>query len=353
VATRQSGYLVNVCWALLPLIALEACDALAQAAPPAEPDSLVEEVIEGWEAAEPEPEENSITWVDSSHAYATGRAQALTRWMDEYFGDREAILEEAESQLRLEFINSWDDDDGSDLKVRLRGKVQLPRISRRLDLLFSGEESDLQTTEERSVEDEVGLQYQMREGLRSRYDLTLGFSSGHLRPGVKYRNQGSVTDRLSYRLVERIQYEHGENFFSQTQFDLNHAVGAQGVLRWGSRLLYGEKTDGLEWRTGLSLRQRLRSDTPRPIGVSYFASVNGVTRPEDFIKNYRTGILWRRQVYRDFLFLEIEPSYNFRRRTYESERDGAWRMVLRLEIALQRDLARLGIDESGKVSEAE
>ena len=65
-----------------------------------------------------------ITWVDSSHAYATNQAQALVEWMDAFFGDQTYNLEQAESYLRLEFIEDWDQDDGNKFKVRLRGKVQ-------------------------------------------------------------------------------------------------------------------------------------------------------------------------------------------------------------------------------------
>ncbi len=316
-------------------------------------EELAEDVTEGWEAAEPDtPEGDNSSWVDSSHAYATGRAQALTLWMDEYFGDEELILEEAESQLRLEFIDTWDSEDNNEFKARLRGKVQLPRISRRLNLLFSGEESELDTASDREETDEVALQYEVREGSRSRFDLTMGFSSGHFRPGLKYRNQGSFSDLLSYRLIERIQYEDGENFFSRTQFDLNRSIGENSAVRWGSRVLYGEKTEGVEWTSGLSLRQRYRVDHPRPIATSFFVSASGVTRPESFSKNYRAGVVWRRQVFRDFLFLELEPSYNYRRRNYEDERDGAWRMIFRLEIALRRDLASVNISESGEFGDA-
>ena len=44
--------------------------------------------IEGWEAAAPQRAgEPPINWVDSSHAYATDQAQALTEWMDSFFGE--------------------------------------------------------------------------------------------------------------------------------------------------------------------------------------------------------------------------------------------------------------------------
>ncbi len=85
--------------------------------------------------------EQPITWVDSSHSYATEQAQALTQWMDNFFGDPIDDLEQAESFLRAELIDDWEDEDGHNFKARLRGKVQLPQISRRLDLVFSGEEN--------------------------------------------------------------------------------------------------------------------------------------------------------------------------------------------------------------------
>ena len=102
-----------------------------------------------------------INWVDTSHAYATDNAQALAEWMDEVFGDPLYDAERAESYLRLEFVNDWDQEDGNDFKIRLRGQVQLPRISNRLNLVFSGEDSQDLDEEERKQEDQIGLQYKL------------------------------------------------------------------------------------------------------------------------------------------------------------------------------------------------
>ena len=313
-------------------------------------DAGAEDTVAGWEAAAPDPNDydpdsfsadGEPNWVDTSHAYVTNQTQALTEWMDDFFGDPEYDLEQAESLLRLELIDDWETEDGHDFKVRLRGKVQLPRISQRLNLVFSGEESELDDEEDRRVNDEVGLQLNVRERSRSRFDLTMGFSSGHLRPGVKYRNEGPIDNRHSYRFIERVQYSDKEKFFSVSQLDLNRIVDEDSVLRWSNRALWGERTNGVEWRTRLALRQRINPEAHRPIAVTYFGAISGETRPENFEKNYRVGFLWRRQVYRDFLFLELEPAYNYRRQAFEDNRRSVWSMVVRLEIALQRDLVRV------------
>jgi hypothetical protein len=285
--------------------------------------------------------EPPVNWVDSSHVYATDSAQALTEWLDEFFGDPLYDAERAESYLRIELIDDWDREDGNDFKVRLRGQVQLPKISQRAHLIFSGEESDALEEEERKDEDSIGIQFKVREGDRARIDLTMSYASSHLKPGIRYRNEGSFSNLYSYRLTQRIQYEHEKQFFSTTLADLNRAMGPDSALRWSNRFLYGENTDGVEWRTRLSLSQRFGQDSKRPLALRYFGVVTGVTRPDSFVKNYKFGVLMRRQMYRDFLFVELEPAYNLRRREIDDKREGQWSLVLRLEIALERDLRRI------------
>ena len=103
-----------------------------------------EETLGDWAAATPadevpngeaplEPGEPPVNWADYSHAYVTDQAQALTEWMDGFFGDPVYDIEKPESLLRLEWVNSWDEEDDESSKLRLRGKLQLPAISKRLN----------------------------------------------------------------------------------------------------------------------------------------------------------------------------------------------------------------------------
>jgi hypothetical protein len=308
--------------------------------------------IDGWEAPEPEsesepedPNDIPISWVDTSHAYATDRTQALTEWMDNFFGDPNYDIEKAESLVRLEWVNDWDEEDNYNTKLRLRGKLQLPRVSKRLNLVFSGEDGDTLSDDDRQNEDRVGLLYNVAERKRSRLDLTLGFNTGDLRPGIRYRNQGPITKQFSYRYTQRIQYETNEGFYTTGQINLDHALSENNLVRWSNRVVYGEETKGAEWRTRLSLSRRIRpAHKKHQLVISYFGVINGVTDPS-YTKNYRLGMLFRRQVYRKYLFAELEPSYNFRRNNVDADRNGVWRVVVRFEIALERDLRRTKNDE--------
>ena len=209
-------------------------------------------------------EELPPNWVDRSHTVASDSAQAVVEWMDEFFGDPTYDLEKAESFLRLEFEHEWDQEKGNDFGIRLRGKVQLPKINQRVDLIFSDDDTAAGDRAEQSDLDRVALQVNVRESTRSRFDATLGWSSGAPKPGVRFRNEGDLTERDSYRYVQRVQWANDEGFFTLGQVDLFHALDSDDVVRWSNRIKWGEETDGVEWRTRLSLFQRFYEETERP-----------------------------------------------------------------------------------------
>lgn len=303
-------------------------------------------------------EELPPNWIDSSHTVAADSAQALVEWMDDFFGDPSYDLEKAESFLRLELEHEWEEGEGNDFGVRIRGKVQLPKISRRVDLVFSdddGADPGGTSQQDRDDADSVALQLKVREGNRSRFDATLGYSSGNLKPGVRYRNEGGITESSTYRYIQRFLYEDGEGFLTRGKLDLYRAVNESSLFRLSGRIKYGERTDGVEWTTSASYSQRWYEETRRPLAVAYFVSVGGRTRPEPFDSGYTIGTQLRRQMYRDFLFFEIEPTYNISREAHDDSFGNYWSIVMRLEIHLARDLVkrRKNITEKRETRRAE
>jgi hypothetical protein len=290
-----------------------------------------------------ETEQLPITWVDTSHAYATNATQDLVQWMDDFFGAPIEDAERAESYLRLILIDDWDTSDQHSFKARVRGQVQMPKLSERIALVFAGDDGEELSEEEREEEDTVGLRYEILEAARSRVDLTMGLSTSQLKPGIRFRQRAPLfSENSSYRFTQRIQYWTEDGWLGISQLDLNPRLTEDSVVSWNSRLRYGEETDGTEWRTGINLRTRYRADDDRPIGFQYFARVNGVTDPSNYVRNYSLGVLFRRQIYRDYLFFEAEPTVNWRQDEFDDDRDVVWGIVFRLEIALLEDLRRTG-----------
>ncbi len=284
-------------------------------------------------------DEPPINWVDETHAYATDNAQAFTEWIDNFFGDPNYDLEKAESLVRVIWRNEFDQSDRYNTKVRLRGKLQLPKISKRLNLFFGGEDGDDLSNDEIKSEDNAGLLYTVDQRQRSRVDLTMGFSSRGFKPGVRFRNQGPLFENSSYRYTQQVEYKKGKGFFSTGEINLDTALTRKSLLRFSNEAVYGENTEGTEWQSTLILYQRRSTHKKDPRVISYFGSVNGASDPS-YVKNYRMGVQFRRQLYRPYLFVELQPSYNYRKRSADDQRRGAWRVELNFEIALERDLRR-------------
>ena len=290
-------------------------------------DELADEVIESEE-----------DWLEGGKDYAARKANEMTQWVDNFFGNDERDLEQAESRLRLRTIYNWDERLDNEVKFRLGGKVTLPQISKRLDLVFRGEDMDDfgDNGVEDPSEDRIGLQYQVgpKDIREHRFDLTVGFGSSGPKPGVKYVYQDGFAEDLNFRFTQRFIYDLGEGGYGSSRFVLDKALRERELIRAYTRFLYGEKTDGTEWSSSLSYARGWQGDSGRVGATWLYVGADGQTEPYDFVKNYKVGARFRRQAYRDWLFWEIEPSYNWRIDEPYFDREGAWRIELRLEFLL-------------------
>jgi hypothetical protein len=295
----------------------------------------------------------ATSWLDEGHGLVTERADDLTQWFDAYFGGGDPEDNDAYSRLRLRISNERDERLGNDVRFRLGGKVNLPQISKRLDLVFQGDDplNDINGEQDES-QSRVALELKVNRYEETDWDfkLTLGVGSNGPKPGVKFTYQHDLSERNSVRFIERVQYEIGEGTTSTSRLLLDHQISDQQILRSYTRALYGSKTenDGLELSTSLQWINFWNADRakggPTERGLMVYGEVWGATEPYQYVSNYKLGVRFRRQTYRDYLFIEFEPSYNWRVDEPYDRREGAWKVELRFEFLLFQDLRKDGGD---------
>ena len=287
------------------------------------------------------------SWMDAGHGLVTERADDLTQWFDAYFGGGDSEDDEAYSRLRLRVSNERDERLGNDVRFRLGGKVNLPQISKRLDLVFQGDDplNDINGEQDES-QSRVALELKVNrlEDMDVDFKLTLGVGSNGPKPGVKLIYQRDLSERNSLRFIERVQFDAGDGTTSTSRLLLDHQISEQQLVRSYSRALYGSSTDGLELSTSLQWINFWNADRanggPTERGLMIYGEVWGATEPYDYVSNYKLGFRYRRQTYRDYLFIEFEPSYNWRVDEPYDNREGAWKVELRFEFLLFEDLRR-------------
>ena len=136
----------------------------------------------------------------------------------------------------------------------------------------------------------------------------MGFGSSGPKPSAKFVYQDAFAKDLNFRFTQRFTYDLGEGGYGSPRFVLDKALGDRELVRAYNRSLFGEKTDGDEWLSSLSYVRGWGGDSGRAGATWLHVGADGQTEPYDFVKNYKIGARFRRQAYRDFLLLEVEPS---------------------------------------------
>lgn len=293
-------------------------------------------------------------WVDSSHQYIGTKADDLAIYLDTFFGAPLEDLESADSTVRFVTRFDWDEDDGEDSGIRLRGTVHLPRVSERLSLVFDGEDngSDQQFDADGDESNEVGLQLNAADGRHSRFDLTLKLSSGpNLKPGIRYRFKQDLSDWGRFRYTARVDYSDRKRFRHRHGVELDYLTGESSLLRWANKIERGQRSEGMEWSSLVSWRYGYNIDS----AMAIIAGVVGKTEPDipDFIledppyvgrppnqdgllTNYVVAFRLRNRLYKDWLYVEVEPGYARRQRHHFEDRHGVFFARINFEILFNR-----------------
>jgi hypothetical protein len=256
----------------------------------------------------------------------------MANWFDEFFGHARDIQDAPDSLVRIRPSYQWDEEDGSDWKLRVTGKLYLPKTSDRLSVVFLGDKGEPEDDfyDPALASDgsgSAGVQYQVRDENKSQAYLFAGVKSGpKAKLGARYQYLQPFMEVNRMRFSEEVFWVGGDGFGSLTRLDFDHLLNEKMLLRWANRAEIREDSEGWEWNTRLSWIRKL-SDRE---AVRVFGFVRGDTDPR-ILRSRGVGIGFRRRFLRDWLFVELEPRYAWRKRLDEPDREGVASFEVRVE----------------------
>lgn len=279
-----------------------------------------------------------LNWLDRTQASASNRADALARRLDRVFGVERSDLEAAYSSLRFGTEFRYTEGDGIEPRVRLRGRLHLPRINERISLIFSedkGEGSSYYSQNELLNEPQstrVNLEVNLAETDRHRFDFRVGLRSNlKLRTSVRYRYEDALTENMLHRLSETVYFIDGTGLGSFTQYQVDRALNDVSLIRWSNEFRAEEDFDGVEWSTSLNHV----SSYDNNLAMIYFVSMSGLS-DNDYVSRYQIGARLRRNIARPWLFLELSPAYRWDKLAFDQRREGEFFASVRVEMAIGR-----------------
>ena len=261
--------------------------------------------------------------VDDTYDTLAGRVESTARWIDGFFGAERAELESNFSYLRLTPRLGWDDDEGFGPDARIRGKIDLPSGRRRLALLLAGQQDrdalrvadadqeQLILDDRDDADGRIGLQWIFDEDSNTHASVNGTLTSGG-NPEVSLRVRRLLRPEAEdfYGFFSARPYWHFDDGFGMRfNGQLNRSLGKRTLLRISSSIdTWEEREEGWEWESGALLFRRLES---RAV-VAFSLQVEGRTDPEWKAGTWTAGPLYRRSVFRDWIFLTVQPFVRWR-----------------------------------------
>src|SRR5699024_184870 len=209
--------------------------------------------------------------------YINQRLCEPAAWFDGFFGDPRTLEENpVGSFIRLRNAGRWDETEGWKYRAGVRANLILPRLSERVRLLVARDEElegdypDTGAFDDPENRTRLGLRYIASARARSRLDVdgTVRVSRGALNPRIRgrYRYVRGLTDRTLGRFTQSAFWEREQGMGLTSRVDWEWLPNRDRLLRWSARGTWSEKSDGIDWRSGLvsyrqlSRRSALRSE---------------------------------------------------------------------------------------------
>ena len=315
----------------LQLIAVSLLTAACAASP-----NAVDEMPDAVDEA-PVTAEEQAPLLDRTQAGFENVLKSTAQTVDNIFGSAEIEEEASVTRGRVSIGGQWDQRDGLTERLRLKARFALPALEERTsvflgrgdvnDFVDGSGDDNIDTLPDRfnDFQDEdwlLGIGYSRDAKLRRGWSFGAGVRmKTPLEPFVRatYRWNRAFSDDWLWRLEPRVFVQSQRGAGISVQNVIDHMLDDTWLLRSYSVVVAEEEVEGVSWTTKLIAYQNLSEKH----ALSYAVYGTGETDYEVPLQDYGFELRYRRQISREWLFIELLTYVNWPRdfRIEERERN--------------------------------
>ena len=261
------------------------------------------------------------------HAAITQRLQETASWLDSFFGDEREDEELASSNLRFGVSNTFLELESAKTRLFLRGKVVLPRLERRVQLVFEGTD-DGSLSDPADQQASSSIRYTIRDTKKKKLSLSTGFRGGltdpHIFTQLRLRKKINRGDWLT-RVTPALIYDTRDGWEAVLRIDNEHEIGEHLFFRSTTQPIWADREAGLILRQDFTVFKRLS-----PLRYLAFDWLTEFVNDEhNKLEITQLRLRHRRAIWRDKMFLEFAPGLRF---ADEHEHRLQWEGFITLEM---------------------
>ncbi len=317
---------------LLGLNALQVPDADAEDAdgfdwmlhqPPAFDDTFEEEDDTDSE------ELGEIYNFEQQHQQITQNLQETAAWLDSFFGsERVGEFDTASTELRVAWENNFLESENPNTRLKLRGKLRLPHMQKRLQLVFEGEPDERDPSGLDQENSSSALRYSVTRNTLRSIDLDIGFRGGLSDPRLftrlKMRKILLRNDTQLHRLTPAITWDSRLGWELYVRHDSEFEPRKNIFFRATTQPGWSQDADGYTLAQNFTVFRKLSPH--RYVALDWLNS--GVVYPYSDITS-RIRVRFRRALRENQLYLELAPGLRF---AEENDFRAQWEGYITLEV---------------------
>lgn len=244
---------------------------------------------------------------------------------DDFFKDETYLSTSNDSYIRLRWGVEQNQEEGFSFLNNIRVNLRLPQTEEAL-YLFIGDDEDEQTkTIDKDTKDKptsIGVKYVLKNLDILNASIFGGFR-GITNPFIKLRVQYPIAFKyLLFRPVQYVEYALEDEFKEETQLYFDHLLASKkDLVRIALSRYTQTSVEGMNYSAQLSYLSTVKHG----VGIQVYTGFLGRTglnttqpantkyniTPKVGINNYSTGIIWKEQFFKKYLFYELQPLVEF------------------------------------------
>nr|WP_321266311.1 hypothetical protein [uncultured Sulfurimonas sp.] len=244
---------------------------------------------------------------------------------DDFFKDSTYLNTTNKSYIRLRWGAEQNQEEGLNNINNIRVNLRLPKTEDALYIFIGDDEDDETKTFNKADEDRqtsVGIKYVL-DNLDILNVSVFGGFRGVTNPFIKLRAQYPIAFKyILFRPIQYVEYAYEDEFKEETQLYFDHRLqNKTDLVRLALKRDTRTYFDGMHYSAQLSYL----STTKHSVGFQIYTSMQGQTQtqtdkpankkynitPKAGIYNYSTGVVWKQQFFKKYLFYELEPLVEF------------------------------------------
>ncbi len=267
----------------------------------------------------PQDSVDDSAWFDVWQRSFTDSIDFTVRQFDGMFSQENGHHRNKQAKAEGRIQLSWEprSRDLAETDLRFRIRVSLPHLEDRVDLLLSDNEDETQSdTLKAARNDSLGRRDNTTIALRFRPDQNSHYS---YRIGAGRRDQLYVKSRyrdaMAFNAHWAMLYDAELYYYTRDRLGaelgaaIQHVAENNNVTRLNNRFYFRDDSNDWLWRH--ELQHLYPIDTHN--ALMYRLMVEGLDRPQYKVEEFYTGLRWRSNPLREWLYFDVEPFVLWRR----------------------------------------